>query len=351
MITQRESIISVLDCLLNLGTGAEEDTLEFANMKHDALVTKLVNYLNTHRHFLGHCHIEVGQALNDKGVDVILTTKDCKVGFQVKSHFDVTEDDFASKVKRQFAEALSHGLDHYYILICSAMIKKDKKDFRQRVTHLLNEIRLFRGVNYNAFSPLVTIQYFRSPIVITRDELLSRKAISDDCLHEYEKGYEHLPEVNSAEIITTQKRFDEAYGDDWFDIEGGTEAWQELQRLIMQAEADQFTTCFWPTLPPDTKQKRADLIFSIQMTLEACRKCKSWGERSEYKLPQWLDQIDESMIPYTSLPNLLRLNENVKQNLEVHQCFDDGRPRTRPDQGNESSHVGWREGDTPIIDI
>ncbi|HWL09458.1 MAG TPA: hypothetical protein VNQ76_13705 [Planctomicrobium sp.] len=214
MTIQREGIVSVLDCLLNRGLGADADTLEFVNMKHDALVTKLVNYLNAHRHFLGYCHIEIGQALNDKGVDVILTAPKCKVGFQVKSHFDVTEDDFASKVKRQFAEALSFGLDHYYILLCSAMMKNGKKDYRQRVAHLLNEIRLFKGVTFDAFGPLTTIQYFRSPVVISRDELLKRMVITDDCLHEYEKGYEHLPEVTSTEIIAAQKRLDEEFGDE-----------------------------------------------------------------------------------------------------------------------------------------
>lgn len=347
----KEGIVSVLGCLLNRGLGAEADTRAFADIKHDALVSTLVNYLNAHRHYLGYCHIEVAQALNDKGVDVMFSAEKCRIGFQVKSHFDVTEDSFAANVKRQFAEALSYKLDHYYILICSAMIKKGRHDYKQRVAHLLNEIRLFQGVNFEAFGPLTTIQYFRSPVIVTRDELLKRKAITDDCLYEFEKGYEHLPEVDSAEIRAAQKHLDEEYGDEWWDHDGGEEAWHELQRLLARAEAEQFTTQFLPTLPLEVQRKRTDLITSIQALLELCRNCKSWGDRSEYKLPQWLDHIEESMIPYTSLPNLLKIKDSIEQYLEVHREMDEGRVRTVQDRGSEASHVGWREGDSPIIDI
>jgi hypothetical protein len=324
----KHGIVSVLGCLLNRGLGTEADTRAFADIKHDALVTTLVNYLNAHRHYLGFCHIEVGQALNDKGVDVILSAEGCRVGFQVKSHFDVTEDDFAAKVKRQFAEALSYKLDHYYILICSAMMKKGRQDYKQRVAHLLNEIRLFQGVNFDAFGPLTTIKYFRAPATVTRDELLTRKAIADDCLYDFEKGYEHLPEVDSGEIRAAHKRLAEEYGDDWWDDKNGEAAWHELQRLIRDAEAKQFTTKFLPSLPPEVQQKRADLIASIQTLLQECRKCKSWQDRSEYKLPLWLDHVEESMIPYTSLSNLLKIKDSVEQYLEVHREADERRVRT-----------------------
>ena len=49
------------------------------------------------------------------------------------------------------------------------------------------------------------------------------------------------------------------------------------------------------------------------------RNCKSWDDRSEYKLPSWLDQVPEEMIPYTSLPNLLRITDSLKGYLDVHR--------------------------------
>lgn len=231
------------------------------------------------------------------------------------------------------------------------MMKTGKKDLRQRVAHLLNEIRLFKGINFDAFGPLTTIQYYRSPIVVPRDELLRRKAITDDCLHDFEKGYEHLPEVNSPAIVAAQKRLDEEYGDEWWDDVGGTAARQELQRLIDQAEVDQFTSSFLPSLPPEVQQQRTALISSIQMTLEQCRRCGSWEEKSEYKLPQWLDHVEESMIPYTSLPNLRRIKESVTQYLEIHLAIDNGLPHPFQDKDNESSLVGRRNGDESFTDL
>src|SRR5271163_1069135 len=103
----KNGILSVLKCLLSRGLGTEDETKAFADITHDALLATLVSYLNAHRHYLGYCHIEVAQALNDRGVDVIFSAEGCRVGFQVKSHFDVTEDGFAANVKRQFTESLS----------------------------------------------------------------------------------------------------------------------------------------------------------------------------------------------------------------------------------------------------
>jgi hypothetical protein len=96
-------VISVLDCLFCRGLGSEAETAIFRDTKHDDLLIMLTDFLNAHRHYLGYCRIEISQGLNDRGVDVILKTPQCKVGFQVKSHFDVTDNNFASSVKRQFS--------------------------------------------------------------------------------------------------------------------------------------------------------------------------------------------------------------------------------------------------------
>ena len=49
-----------------------------------------------------------------------------------------------------------------------------------------------------------------------------------------------------------------------------------------------------------------------------CRKSSAWDDRSEYKLPQWLEHVQEEMIPYTSLPNLMTINENLREYLKRH---------------------------------
>ena len=73
--TQHQGIQTVLDCLLNRGLSTEDDTRWFASVRHDDLIRTLLNYLNAHRHFLGYCHIDARQALNDRGVDVVLSSE------------------------------------------------------------------------------------------------------------------------------------------------------------------------------------------------------------------------------------------------------------------------------------
>jgi hypothetical protein len=246
----RQGIEGILGCLLDRGTGTEQDTHFFIGVSHDELVRRLIDYLNAHRHYLGYCQIEPCQALNDKGVDVFLRSSGCTVGFQIKSHFDVQEDDFASNVKRQFAEALSYGLDLYYILICSALVKEGKKDYRMKVAHLQNELRLFKAVRSETYGPLNTVVYFKGTIRVSREELLARKAIADDALHDYERGYEHLPEVDDKEVRLAKQRLD-SFGSYWFELEQGDEAFRDLQDLIERKQAEQFESMFLPTFPSE----------------------------------------------------------------------------------------------------
>ena len=138
---------------------------------------------------------------------------------------------------------------------------------------------------------------------------------------EYEKGYEHLPELDDQEIRDAQAHFD-SFGDEWFDLPDGQVAFDRLNEVLKRKAAEQFTSRFLPTLPPDVKQRRLELVLTAQALLAACRECKSWRDRSEYKLPQWLDNVDEDMIPYTTLPNLLRIAHSLKQYLAVHKEMD-----------------------------
>ncbi|MFY9609524.1 MAG: hypothetical protein WAU45_13025 [Blastocatellia bacterium] len=249
--------------------------------------------------------------MNDRGVDVLLTADGFKAGFQIKSHFDVAAQTFSADVKRQFAEALSHGLDHYYILICSPLVDGNS-DYRQKINHLLNEIGLFRQIRFDTFNPQNTLTIFKQPPMVTREELLIRKAIPDDCLNEHEKGYEHLPEVHDENVRIAQEQL-ESFGDDLFDTEAGWKAFVTLERLVEQRQADQFLNKFVPTLPPEVKEQRASLVSEIAVVLSRCRACNTWDDRSEEKLPSWLDHVPESMIPYTSIPNLLRIRNSVEE--------------------------------------
>src|SRR5579884_2641882 len=177
-----KQLLKALFGLLNRGTATADETSLFKGMAHDELVERFVAYLNAHRHYLGYCQIEASHALNDKGVDILLTAEAGKVGFQLKSHFDVSEKDFAAKVKRQWAESHSHALDHYFILLCSPLVD-DANDYSQKISHLLNELSQMKTEYHTAYGPRNAVQFFRDLPLISREELLLQRAIDEGCLH------------------------------------------------------------------------------------------------------------------------------------------------------------------------
>ncbi len=313
-----QGLTRVLHCLLNRGTVSPSETAFFQAVKHGALIDTLAQYLNAHRRFFSGCHIEATQALNDKGVDLMLEAGGTRVGFQIKSHFDATEKDFNRKVKAQFAEALSFGLDHYYVMLCCAMIKDGNSDYAMKVTHLRNELALFRKVSFTVYGPQTTATLFRAPPTVTRHDLLINDAITDDVLHDHELGYEHQPEITDPELAKAESMLD-SFGDDWFESKDGQQAFDAYTETLHRKQAEQFTRDFLPTLPADVRDQRTELVNGILVLLQACRDCDSWDDRSEYKLSSWIEHVPEEMLPYTSLPNLLKIQQSLIQYLRIHQ--------------------------------
>ncbi len=310
----------VLHCLLNRGTASHADTMFFANVKHDELIDRLRAYLNAHRHFLGNCQIEQTQALNDKGVDLLLESGGKKFGFQVKSHFDVSENKFSQKVKAQFTEALSFGLTHFYVLFCCAMTKVGKDDLSMKVTHLRNDLGLCRNVKFTLYTPQITAHIFNNPPQLTRPDLLLTEALSDDALDSHELGYEHLPDFKDEEIEAAEKELDR-FGDEWFDSKDGQTAFDAYTETVHRKLGQQFTSQYLPTIPVEMKERREYLVKHISSLLVACRACKSWDDRSELKLTTWIEHVPEEMIPFTSLPNLLLIRDSMLDYLAVHQSM------------------------------
>ncbi len=76
----------------------------------------------------------------------------------------------------------------------------------------MNEIGLFEKIAFSIYSPNNLVIPFRDRPTVTRDELLLRQVITDDALHDYERGYEHLPEVMDIDIKNAQKQLDKVGG-------------------------------------------------------------------------------------------------------------------------------------------
>ncbi len=167
----KQRTIASISTILDRGVGSVPETAFFENRKHESLVTEFRNYLENHKFLLAASHLEITQALNDRGTDLILQFADCKIGFQIKSHYDVKQQDFAANVKRQLAESFAHGLDKWYLLICSPLYS-DNKDYSGKIRHLLNELSTYKIDYYvEAYGPESAIKYFNAPNdVLSKEE-------------------------------------------------------------------------------------------------------------------------------------------------------------------------------------
>jgi hypothetical protein len=214
-----------------------------------------------------------------------------------------------------------HGLSQYIILICCPLEDQDES-YAGKISHLLNELSHMKTQYHQAYGPANTVQYFLNPSVVPRDELLRLKAIADDALYEYEKGLEHLPEIEDAELRAARTKRD-AFGDEYWDSELGMQAATELENLWFRKMVKQFVEEFLPTIPKDVQKRRMELTAQIQERLTLCRQCRSWDDRSEYKLAQWLGWVAEEEIPYVSLPELIRLKRDMERYYNIHSAMDE----------------------------
>lgn len=132
-------------------------------------------------------------------------------------------------------------------------------------------------------------------------------------------GFEHLPKPSSEEIEDAL-----AYHDLHNDVDDELfgQSYQALTEAVNKEYVKQFGEEFLPSLPIEIQNLRTRLADKITQLLENCRNCSSWDERSEYKLPQWIEFVDEDMIPYTSIPNMVRIKNNLVEYLELHIELD-----------------------------
>ena len=150
----KEDLVTRISILLNKPIDDENKIQYFENKKHDDSVEELRQYLIKNKDFIGNPQLEFLQGLNDHGVDLILKThNNIKIGFQVKSHVDVSRDDFASKVKTQMTESAFHGIHKLYLLICSPYISGNN-NYKSRISHLLSELSSYKTNYHCSYSPV-----------------------------------------------------------------------------------------------------------------------------------------------------------------------------------------------------
>lgn len=133
------------------------------------------------------------------------------------------------------------------------------------------------------------------------------------------QGFEELPAPTTDEIKYA------ANMRDLHDVDED-EHWtfqQILTEAVHRESAKQFREEFLPSVPDDVQVLRNQLSTQVMSILAQCRRCPAWSERSEYKLPQWIEYVDEQMIPYTSLPKLVRIKNSLERYLDVLTRLDE----------------------------
>lgn len=165
-MTKQEAIINV-STIMNRKSSLDEETDFFSNKKHDDLLELFLRYIENSSPLIGNPKVIKTQALNDHGVDLIIHYPNtCKIGVQLKSHFDVKGDDFSVKVKVQFAESQYHGLDKWYLLICSPLAEpQGKKSYSSKISHLMNEFSSYKTSYHVVYTPQQMVNIFKAGVM------------------------------------------------------------------------------------------------------------------------------------------------------------------------------------------
>lgn len=158
---KKSDIITAFSIILDQGVSSDNSTNYFLEQNHDDLVANFFNYITAYVPYIGNFHPEVTQCINDRGVDLLATGPNWKIGFQIKSQFDVSQDDFARNVKAQMSESYAHGLDKWYLIICCSLLR-EAGNYQGRVIHLINEISTYSIMYPAVYGPTSAIKYFNN---------------------------------------------------------------------------------------------------------------------------------------------------------------------------------------------
>lgn len=185
---------------------------------------------------------------------------------------------------------------------------------------------IFCSENYTDFAveekPKAKDRVFHLHPLIQNDLPQSQYFIDLDSMLKFTKGYEaHLQKSTNQEITVARQKVEELEEEGIYDFESDDycEASCNLQELIHKEASQQFKNQILPTVSTEIQQERQNLSEIADQLLIDCRGCKAWDDTSEEKLPQWIENVREEMIPFTSLANLVRININLKKYLEIHK--------------------------------
>jgi hypothetical protein len=107
-------------------TGEAAHTKEFRNRGHDVLLELLRTKAD--KALPGCPRIVTTQSLQDAGCDIVIEWgAEAKYGVQLKSHFDISEKEFAGKTTSQIQNSRQHGLNRLYVLLAGDLTDKSQE--------------------------------------------------------------------------------------------------------------------------------------------------------------------------------------------------------------------------------
>lgn len=241
---------SIIDfsIILNRGYGGDAECQHFQTLNHPNLITTFINYVNINKDHIGMVSIENRQSIGDSGCDVAIVLKEgVKVGVQIKSPGDVDAENFANKVKAQYAESYALGLDKYYILICAPITATTERKINYIVSHLATY-----KTNYHAvLNPNNCIRIFNPGEIMPENEFVSVKQL-------YSKEEDT---TNLQAIVAALKQNQTAASENKTSFE------QVVQNAIRREGFQNITTAiaFIDFLDLDADMKNDDVILAINI--------------------------------------------------------------------------------------
>lgn len=196
---KHENIIN-LSTIFSRGNSSNEEAQEFFKDKnHEGLIGLFIKFLGDNQVHIGHPKITPSQALNDHGVDIILEFPDTtKIGIQIKSPIDVASKDFAPKVKAQMSESKYHGVEKWYLFICSP-ISGVAFNFTDKIGHLINELSGYKTSYHAVYTPQQTCNILRREIMDVNEfhsiknqfslDSVDWKALDEEIMRDEAVGY------------------------------------------------------------------------------------------------------------------------------------------------------------------
>ncbi len=129
----------------------------------------------------------------------------------------------------------------------------------------------------------------------------------------FAQGYEKLPIPTTADIERANALVcgvdDEVY----------LSRIPQFEEALYRPMAEQFAEHAESHFPAEVLALRHELATDIGNLLRELRACKSWDDKSELKLFSWIEHVPESLLPFTSLPKMIAIRDNLRRYLEIHQ--------------------------------